>query len=226
MNTFFKSIFLSLSLFISLAASAQDSVSKKKKKEFANSFTILPWTYTDYPKVEPAFTYLKVNANAPTQYGLAYERKIYKNFKLILGYALWNNAPWLFRSIPDGYYINGPDPVYKKGGIEYRKKYKMADLLFMYRYNKFERHKVDIGVGPSYHWGVNTIIDSIDYNVFESFMLTSDHKAAYFGAVYAFNYNYLMFNNRISIGVDARYRRYIGYRITQVDYGLHAGFNF
>ncbi len=185
------------------------------------------WTYSDYPKLLPAFDYLKSNPNAPTQYGIDVERKIYKNINAVIGFAKWNQATWFFKnSLPEGHAIIGPDPVFKKGGIEYRKKYKMVDLLVSYKYDKLKRHKIDIGIGPSYYWGINTIIDTIEINVFESFMLTSDHKADYWGIVYMFNYDYLMFKNRLAIGIDVKYRKYTGYRIAQVDYSPHIAFIF
>jgi len=214
-------IILSASISITVAAK-QDSVSKKK--EFANSFAV-QWTYSDFPKVLPAFSNFKIDPFTMTQYGIAYERKLYKNIRVTLEYAEWNMATWFFRGMPDGFFIIGPDLIYKKGYIDYRKKYKMADLLCTYRFQVSKKLKVDVSAGPSCYWGINEMIDSVDNNSF-GMLILSNQKATYYGVVYALNYNYLIFNNRVSFGIDAKYRDYHGYRVKQVDYGLHAAFNF
>lgn len=202
---------------------AQDSL--HAKRSYKNKVS-LHWTYSDYPKVLPSFYNLKHHPIIPQQFGVDVEHKIYKNINAIIGFAKWNESKIFKGPMPDGQYINGPDRVYKKGVIEYRKKYRMVDFLFSYKFDKFNRHKIDIGIGPSYHWGINTIIDTIEYNGFEAFMRTSDHKAHYWGVIYMFNYDYLLFKNRIAIGIDVKYRKYNAYRIAQVDYSPHIALVF
>lgn len=188
----------------------------------------LYWTFIGHPRITPTFIYFKFPFNAK-QFGVYYERKIHRNFGGGLGYSEWNVFKKIFRSMPDGVYTIGPPPYYQPGSVQYYKFYKMADAYLYYKRRFRERHDVNVGIGVSYTWGINTIVDSVTFNPnppFDGIVYTSDTKSAYNGLIFVFNYDYNLLNGHLSVGFDGKYRRYKSLYSPRVDYGLHIRVNF
>ena len=212
---------------LSKSVFAKDSDSAKHWNTFSNSISLY-WTFIGHPKITPTFIYFKYPFNAK-QFGVYYERKIYRNIGAGLGYSEWNVFKKIFKSMPEGVYTIGPPPYYKPGNVQYYKFYKMVDVYVYYKSRFLERHDVNVGLGVSHTWGINTMVDSATFNPYppyDGILYTSDTKASYNGIIFVFNYDYNFLSGRLSAGIDGKYRRYKSLYSPRVDYGLHIRVNF
>ncbi len=217
------------SMFLTCMAVAQTNADKdtrkfKKNKEFKNSISFFG---TDFYDNGNEFRGLRTPLLwQSAQVGVYIQRKICKNYLVRLSYSQFNTS-WFQMGIDDRFYIV-TKPVFNVGTTMYYLNYKIVDAYLEYEYNKFKRNKISIGLGLSYAWGLNEIVDSIvvspgyyDYIIYSSLV-----KQSYFGIVPAITYDCLFLKNRLRAGVDIRYRKYFGFPLSTVEYGLHIGFNF
>lgn len=230
-----KNLFLvTIATFFSfLAYAGDDSSSISAKKEFSNSISFSGTDYYfpgQFRRAGILFLW------KDDQVGIYYERKIYHNLRVKLGYNEWNTYDWhdnpgfLWHiknfNMPFGF-IPFYDSV-KAGNTAILAKYKMTDFFVSYVFNRFKKHKITVGIGASYTWGLNEVIDSITVypGYFDALTFTHIEKKYYYGVVPSFSYDYLCLRKRMSIGADVRYREYFNFYLHKVEYGVHLGFNF
>ncbi|MBC7554014.1 MAG: hypothetical protein H7257_08545 [Taibaiella sp.] len=157
------------------------------------------------------------------QLSVNYERKVYRNFRVGVGFSAWNETDFLNGA--DGYTVRvraSPD-AFTLGGKFLRSSYKMFDACALYRYNKFRKHKVTAGAGVSYCKGKNSYIDSISR---EQIVFAHDTKESSFGFLATACYDYLFLHGRFGVGPDIKYRNYPSFRFSVVDYGFHVAVHF
>jgi hypothetical protein len=214
--------------FVSFSAFAKtDSLSNTK--EFSNSIQFSATdmffpgltSYEEFKHKVPIFLVAEQIAGY-------YDRRIYKNWHVAIGYSEWNETSFL--SEHKGIHgISGFDPIDKVGSIQERYSYKMYDVFASYKYNRFKKHKLKAGVGFSYTKGYNTYVDSVYLNQsppYDGIIFVHNERHAYYGIVPFIGYDYLCISKRLGLGLDFRVRKYFGIHSSQIDYGFHVAFNF
>ncbi|MCD6012965.1 MAG: hypothetical protein K0Q79_2827 [Flavipsychrobacter sp.] len=237
-------ILLLILLCIACHCGAQQKTVIKKKagkkienppnREFKNSIYIVGTTYY-FTKIYGSFLehaspkrlkYYPTEQIAD-QFGFYYERNLYKSFRIATGYIKWNNFFFPFGGMPYGsggeMVRGGGYDTAKRGSIIWRYEYSMADLLFIYRYNRFKKHKIDVCIGPSYAYGKNWVYDTSYYG---HVSVAHEERAAYYGITTGIAYDYICLKNRVGLGYNFRWRKYFDLYGAQIDYGLHIKFNF
>ncbi len=205
------------------------------QKEYSNSL-VFATSYHYFPKIYDwyAFQFFLPlpysHLNIGDQFSVFYERKIAKNWRVGLGYTTRNVVPKFIEINYVGGELlsNGPTSGYI-GQILQRRAYKMFDLYVDYQYNKFKKHKIAIGAGVSTTWGTNIIIDTIYVNSgppFDATTVSHEQKGCYNGVLSTLRYDCLLFKSRVSVGADLKWRKYAVLYSYQIDYGVHASFNF
>lgn len=163
--------------------------------------------------------------------GASYERRVYKNWFGGVGYMQWKD---LTRLRDKGFYYVDAEEKYKPievGDLIYRLSYKMADLYAFYRWKVYrnERHFINTGIGASYCWGLNNIVQAHWINwqpPMDEVVYLRSEEVSYWGVVPYFAYDFLFFKNRINIGPDIRARFYSGRSPAEYNINLHLGVNF
>ncbi len=161
------------------------------------------------------------------QLGVYFEKKIYRNWRIMAGVSEWNETSFLseHKGIAG---VRGYEPIDKVGSIITRWSYKMVDVFAMYRYNKFKKHKIKTGLGLSYTRGANDFVDSVYLNPGggDGILYLHYEKHSYLGVIPCISYDYMFFRNRFAFGWDLRLRKYFGIHSSQIDYGYHLSLNF
>jgi hypothetical protein len=218
-----KLLILVIVLSVSFPALAKnDSVTNHKNY---NTISVIANNYY-FPKLY-SFQ-LRLDRNIADQFGIYYYRKIYRKLGLSIGYSKWNDIIISSHTLKPAT-VKGTSDAFHKGSILYRNKYKMCDLILTYEFTLSKRSRLNYGVGVSYTSGKNTVIDSIYFNPnppYDGIIYTQLQNAEYWGIVPVIKYDYLIYNNRISIGADIRCRKYFALYSVQIDYGVHLAFNF
>lgn len=165
------------------------------------------------------------------KYGLYYNRAINRHFCVSAGYNVWNNMSWYTNttSANHKFKIRPSIDTFKPGVILDFIDYKIADLSVSYIIDYFKKNKIKIGVGLSYTWGKNEVIDSIYTNPgppYDGIIYQSSKNTSYWGVVPSVSYDYLLFKNRLDLGADVKYRRYFYSLLNTFEYGIHIGVNF
>lgn len=164
-----------------------------------------------------------------TQIGLYYERKGYKNLYIGAGYMQWE-ALKIFTAAEEVQVDEDPTLPYIPiiGKLESRQAYKMADGYVFYKYNlPTTRHYINVGIGISYCWGTNLYLKYYKQGTATDREVAYDWREEdYWGLMPVITYDYLLFKNRMNIGLDIKGRYYSGRPKTQYDYGVHIGVNF
>jgi hypothetical protein len=212
------------------ALAKKDSVSHPYK-DFGNS-VIFSGTCFYFPKIfnrEWRFIFPLFELHIADQFSAGYERKVYKNWRLGLGYTTWNMVPQLIQyAYQGGAWVFGGPGYSNVGAMEHRRAYKMYDAYAAYKLDCFRKHKVVAGLGASYCWGLNTYIDSIIIvpGSIEEYRIRHESKADYYGLLASLRYDYVTLRNRVNAGLDFKYRKYFGLYACELDYGVHITFNF
>lgn len=230
-KTYSKQALLSIvCLFLAVSVSGKKTDSLKVYKNFKNSVyisTLDQWFVSTYPYRSHIPDILSFDP--ADVFGITYEHEFYNNFGLGASYMVWNPFPFLYQNVYTGGQTAAGGPLpweIKKGAIEYIKGYKMMDFYFTYKYNKFKRHKIMAGIGPSYTWGTNTIIDTFYIYKFDAIVEAHDEPASYYGIQSFISYDYLCLRNKLSLGYQVKYRQYNGLYSPQLIYGFNIKFNF
>jgi len=200
------------------------------KNDFGNSFFVsamghdFPKTYSHHSKVPDI-----LSGDFADVYGLCYERKVYKDWGIGASYAVWNTFPSQLKNVY-GYEQEVDDGALNgrigPGTIETIERYKMFDLFIRYRYNRIRKHKIEAGLGGSYTWGINTVIDTIYILPYDDYIIAHREPANYYGITAYVSYDYLCLHNRLAIGYEIKWHRYFGLYSPQIDYGFNVKFNF
>jgi hypothetical protein len=194
------------------------------KMEFANSLTGSAFVLraTKSPEItihRPDVHFLRV-------FGLNYERSICRHWALGLGYSGWLQfSPWLNNKVefyPYQYKIGGDN---KRGTVQTLTNYKMIDFSGKY-YHKFGRHEIDAGLGVSYTWGTNTVIDTIYVLPLDNYVIAHNERASYTGCLVFIGYDYSLLHNRLSVGYRITWRDYFKMFSPQLLNGVAVKFNF
>lgn len=187
--------------------------------------------YSNTIKAESNAFYMKdrYTPRAPfSQMGGFYERRVYKNWWLGVGYMKWKS--WGRESANKLLYVR--EPFYGHGysdSLTRRINYKMVDLYGFYKLQLRSKQIVNLGLGVSYCEGLNEYIEDIVVNPEDSLdaIIYSSTKTENDIAVLpSVGYSYLLFKNRVDVGIDVKCRYYFRSFPTQFDYGFHIGFNF
>ena len=214
--------------------SEQTNVIKPKYKDYGNSVQF-SWNNFYIPNNNEfafeRFHYIYGFIVYPLQIGVYYERKTYKNINISIGYNEWNTLSYFENDWGGPLRIRNFKEPFKPGLLLERSGYKTIDFYTFYKYNHFKKHKINIGIGATYTYGQNDYIDSIHLNngpPFDAIIYTSVKNESYYGILAALSYNYLCLKNRMSIGLDIRYRKYFKLILVpeQIDWGYHISFNF
>lgn len=219
-------LFLSIS---SLSVKAQSDTSSLASNKNAISFSL---AYFDFPKIEKLFSFTRrfAGSQVADQFGIYYSRQVHPLFRVSAGFSAWNSIPWLTnrRYGKDGYYILHGGPIaYHTNDLIYYFKYHMVDLVGMYRFSSFRRHRLDIGAGLSYAWGRNCYVGTAIQGAPWEFLLhTYTKNVGYFGYLGVASYNYQLFDDKMSVGADLKLRKYRGIYSSEVDYCFHISYNF
>ena len=190
---------------------------------FSNGYRYVPKVYKDYWRFE--FFIPFVDLNIGDQYGIDYERRIYKNWRIGIGYFTWNKTTGTFAG-SYGFIEQQPTVA---GSTIGRSKFQMKDLYVGYKYNHFKRHKINIDFGCSYTWGISTVIDSVYWNPdppYDGIIYRSDRRISYWGIIGKVSYDYLLLHNRVGIGANVEWRKYFDIYSSQIIYGVHTTVNF
>lgn len=155
--------------------------------------------------------------------GTSITHNLCNNLGIKIGYQQWID--------PFGSGISEPfeiTVVNKKPWIDTRHNYKMLDISGVYS-RKIEKHEFFGDVGISNCVGENLVITSIyqQPGYPDKLELTELRKANYFGFKYEIGYNYLLFKNRMNVGVSGSSRNYFGKdAFTQYNLNVNFGYNF
>jgi len=207
-----------------LLASHQTSFAQKAHK---NSFTF--WCAQKYVSDgNLAETPLEVYDFMPfypdyvaEDYGIYYERIIKKHFKLGGGCSQWNRKKPLSENTElEAFFI---DSIHTRIG------YRMIDIYAGYVL-PIGRHTLSGSIGWSYAFGTNSFIDTFLVNPanHNDIMPTFRYETnvGYHGAMAMISYDYALFRNRFSVGIDYKLRMYhkiyVGYFLS----GMHLKVNF
>lgn len=183
-------------------------------------------------------------------YGIKYERNLTSSISLFLNYTFTAEQPYLLskknaaRALGGMFWtpksnaewwqrqqgINYYDP---NGHLEKLGYYHFIDLGGSYRYEIKEKHEFSASLGLSYATGSNDYVTLIRWappmpegmGDLINYEYVTRHES-YIGAVLAVAYDYMLWENRITVGVDASLRKYEGNFPLFTNYGFHAGFNF
>lgn len=221
-------ILITFILAFSVSCHAQDSTHSKKNKNYNNR--IKQFIGNFYTFDTRTYSYLV------KQVGFYYERKVHRNVFLGVGYAQWHIPPLLYYNslnTLDRLPVNVHEqriqhfPEMAFGDLVSRYDYKMLDGYFFYKKTIQNRHSIDIGAGVSYCWGYNAYLKYFYQRTLSDATFDLESRAVhYWGFIPALSYNYLLFNNRMNIGVDLKVRTYSNRPKAQYDYGINIGFNF
>lgn len=220
-------------LFVLAISVPHFAIAKSDSADYYRKNTIaLSFAYTDFPRIEKlfSFTYTFASAHIADQFGVYYYRTIHTNLRVIAGYSAWNTIPILAKNVygQGGVLeIQGKPHNYEKGSLIYYSRLNMCDAGLMYRYNRFDKHKIDFGIGASYGWSLNSYVDTLITGApWEGFLYDYKDKQQYIGIFGIINYDYLFFRNILSAGAGLKYRKYSGFYSPQIDYDFHFSFNF
>lgn len=199
----------------------------------SNSVKIL---FTDFYSRGTSHDRIPLSEIRCTQQGLHYERRIFNDFFIGVGYTQWYNLNWdnivrgdnsfpaFLSTLSQNEYQNYKPII---GRLEARFKYKMVDVYVIHKFSiKKSRHLVSPGIGASYSWGQDQYLAWHYYYGFESHGGYEYRKAHYYGFIPSLSYDYLLWKNRLNVGADIRVRYYSGRPEAQYDYGIHVGVNF
>lgn len=142
-------------------------------------------------------------------------------------YTPKGSADWWHRQHDIGDYY---DP---SGRLDKMVDCRFIDLGGSYIYDIHKRQRLSVSLGFSYAVGRNDYTTLIiwapgppvgmgDLSRYEY----DTRWKGYLGGVIAVGYDYLLWKNRINVGVDASLRKYEGDFPLFTNYGFHAGFNF
>jgi hypothetical protein len=237
LKSILKKVFLALAFLLGSNISGaqtndgiKDSVqlARSKNREFVNSII---FSGTDY-----AFpgTFRRLGTLLfwkDDQIAIYYERKVRKHFNIKIGYNEWNTFSWYHGNNPPyntGFVLIPERDTLRVGSILTCNKYKMLEEYTSYMVDITKRHKINVGVGISYTWGLNERLDSITVvpGAADYLLTTSLVKAHYWGIVPSIGYDYICLKNRLRLGIDVRYREYFNFYLKTAEYGFHVGFNF
>lgn len=203
-----------------------DTIAAQKKEGNRNTVTIFSSNYY----MPSNFQGVGLNMWQSNKIGINYKRKISLKTAIQIGYGQWNNMPWykLNDKFTTEFAVLPYHNTVKPGNIEIMRAYKSLDILVSHKLFSQSKHYVDAGLGLSYTWGINTVIDSITVfpGYHDALIFVHDEPASYYGGVVFVCYNYQCFNNRLALGADLRYRQYRKYLFNALEYGFHIGYNF
>ena len=166
-------------------------------------------------------------------FGLSYERIVYKNWGIGVGYSLWNPFQSLYDNVygPDGQEANELhgkiEPWQERGTLEWISAYKMYDLYVSYRYNELKKHKINAGAGFSYATGKNWVLDTVYFNPpYDNEWISHMEQGHYYGLMAFISYDYLCLHNRVAIGYVVKWRKYFDLYSPQLEYGFNLKYIF
>ena len=219
MKIYFLCLLFSAFLFPFHAFAQEDSLSKKS--DFGNSFMCSAFSLHLTKSSE--FSINMPNVHQLQVFELGYERKIYKHLAVGIDYSKWfqfgNSDVVLF---------NGPNtiqPGHEEGRIQRLTNYKMFDFYATYKYG-FKKHRINAGLGVSYAWGTNTVIDTIYVLPLDEIIMSHHENASYKGVLAFIGYDYLMFHDHFAIGYQIKWREYFGLYSPQLQNGHDVKVNF
>ena len=221
-------LLLALMSCIANTAFAKKSDSTKHYKDYNNS---IEFSATNSPKADDFFYDIRHEYYLPYRMGqlaMYYERCVYKNLRIKVGFNEWNETGFLSYVRGPAFVVERGSPIDEVGSLLARWSYKMIESFGVYRFNLSRKHKIKTAFGMSYTWGLNEIVDSVYHNPGggDGIIFARREKCSYWGIVPALSYDYLCIHNRISIGLDVRLRRYFGISYSFADYGYHLSVNF
>lgn len=207
--------------YITTSMQSEDSLTAER--EFANAVTCsgLILRLTKMPNFnridKPSVNNLRV-------FGISYERKLGRHITIGAGYYLWKQfAPW-FNDV--SVYAQPYIPAGRvQGFVQTLNSYKMGDLFGKYFLN-FGRHQVEGGLGISYTWGDNTVLDTIYVYRLHDVVISHHESAKYAGIIALIGYHYYFLHNRCSIGYEINWRNYFGIYSPFLQNGLTVRFRF
>lgn len=201
---------------------SKDSLSARR--EFTNSITcvglVLRATKSVYASRinMPSIHELRV-------FGIGYEHKVYRNVNIGAGYYVWKQfSPW-FNDVSVNCEPQAIVAGHERGVVQRLNKYKMFDVFGKYFLNR-GHHQIDAGIGFSYTWGDNTVIDSIFSYPGHDVVISHNESANYGGVFVLIGYHYYFLHNRLSIGYEINWRNYFGIYSPFLQNGLSARFRF
>ncbi len=158
-------------------------------------------------------------------FGMSYEHGIYRHVTLGIGYYVWKQfAPWY----NDVSVYSEPRIIYEgheRGFIQKLNNYKMCDFYGKYAL-KLDHHQIDAGLGVSYTWGTNTVIDTIYVYHLDNVIISHRERASYGGVFALIGYHYCFLHDRLSVGYEINCRDYFGIYSPFLQNGLSIKFNF
>jgi hypothetical protein len=222
---------ISFSFCISFSSFAKKD-STSAKMDFGNSVIVSAYGQF-FPKTYKYWSHIPdiLSGDFADVFAISYQRKLYKNLGVGIGYAAWNTNKWMLKNVyTDGQaYNDGPingNIIRERGMVETIEAYKMFDLYVTYKYNILNKHKIEAGAGVSRAWGINTVIDTVYILPFDNYVIAHEQPASYYGVFAFISYDYLLFHNRVAIGYEFKWRRYFGLYSPQLNYGFNVKFNF
>lgn len=161
--------------------------------------------------------------------GISVQKKLTPHFSVGLYYNKWYNWNKLYRFIPsngNGYYEKGTFYTWKAGDIRARFDYQLIDIIGNYGV-QYHHHELYAGAGISYATGKNDKITSVYQNpgYHDILVQSKTERGHYSGLVGQIGYDYLVFHNRINVGVSGALRYYPALSL-QYYANINVGYNF
>ncbi|MEZ5047010.1 MAG: hypothetical protein R2831_08455 [Chitinophagaceae bacterium] len=169
------------------------------------------------------------------QWGLTYQRQVCKKYYLGLTYHKWTTENDNFLPEKEGNLIHKRWLYDWDGDIEglisNRQYYRHVGLEGnRIIFDKAKRGMLCAGMGISYTWGRNSVVDTVlrpQVEPFDAYDIKYSHHAArYFGICPTINYDYFLWKERIILGVHLKARKMFGMPQMQYDAGFHFGYQF
>lgn len=118
------------------------------------------------------------------------------------------------------------------GKIESRKKYSFIDVSVGYKTKLFKRNYFSTNIGTSFAYGKDTYKESLavwwpspDHVVIKNRTI-KDVQKLHIGLNFDFHYDYMIYHNKINLGLNSTLR-YFGNKFPlSIFYGIHVGYNF
>ena len=158
--------------------------------------------------------------------GIGYTRRVYKNIHIELSYVQWEN----YDRYPHEEFRYGSWHNLKTGDILARGSYKMTDIVAKYKYTIKRNHVIYVGVGGSYIWGVDAIVEGSVLYAEPPFVhlevFTAFKQANYVALTATLGYQYRFFKDRLGIGGSFKTRTIPNQEFTQYDMSFNASIFF
>ncbi|WP_124637162.1 hypothetical protein [Taibaiella sp. KBW10] len=159
---------------------------------------------------------------------LGYNRHIHKKWFAFLQYNKLPIKGWLLVQERPGL---AKESVQK---LTSRNKYNYFDLGMRYQVYQVKQHHLSISGGLSFAYGTNSYLLNVIWTEPEPGepyghpidAQVQTKKEGYIGGLLGFRYDYRLWKNRINLGAGITARAYTRDFPFQINYGIHAGYNF